>query len=131
MGIRIDWGRLALERGYDTPRQMLEDLYITKGLPLQSVADKLIVSATAVRHAMLAMGIKLRPRHQILKGPSCPKCTIQNSRVIASHPFGSYMIRYRICLSCGARFKTKEVVVCERGSTQGHEFRSESTVDGQ
>jgi len=108
----INWNEKARKMGYDNPKTMIADLYYVKEMSLEEVADKLIVSRTALTHFMDESSFPRRNKEDtkwIRGGPKCPDCGEVNSRVLQTFP-GDIYYRYRICRSCKRRFMTKEIV---------------------
>ena len=48
------------------------------------------------------------------QGICCPKCGSDYTKVKDSRPFFGTVKRRRVCLACGSRFTTEEVVRLER-----------------
>ena len=108
----IDWIEKAKEMNYDDPRKMIVDLYYAQGMSLDEIADKLIVSKSAVQQFMENSSLPRRDTKgsgQTRGGPKCPDCGAQNSKVLWSS-LGEFYYRHRQCRECKRKFTTKEVV---------------------
>jgi len=106
----IDWIEKAKEMNYNDPREMIADFYYVQGMSLDEIADKLIVSKSAVQQFMEASSLPRRGiKRQVKGGPKCPDCGAQNSKVLWSS-LGKFYYRHRQCRECRRKFTTKEVV---------------------
>jgi len=62
------WYVLASKLNYLNPKEMFEDLYIHKGLSLQSLAFRFKVSPQAIRYQLSKYSIHLKARGGTHKG---------------------------------------------------------------
>ena len=58
----IEWEPVAKQLGYETEKDMWVDLYSTKKLSIQQLAEKLDIGRNTVRDALERYEIPIRPR---------------------------------------------------------------------
>ena len=107
---RINWAAIAKNHGYDDPVQMIKDLY-EQGNSMTDIADKLILSTTAVRTFMLANGITPRSQAKLRTSPPCPECGHTGATVILSFTDPEGVTRRRSCRKCQHSFITRETAL--------------------
>ena len=104
---RIDWRAIARKQGYDDPVEMVRDMY-AQGNSMTDIADKLILSPTAVRNFMVANGITPRSPAKLHASPPCPVCGCTDATVTLSLADPEGVTRRRLCRNCGKLFMTRE-----------------------
>jgi len=127
MSYELDWVSISSDLGFSSPKRMLMELYYVEGMSLREMGKKLGLRTETIRDKMERLRLPLRGRggpNNSKKGPPCPRCSATVSYVTSCRMEAKGYTRYRKCILCGERFKTREVGIESCGSSPGPRSRN-------
>ena len=111
----IDWNSIGKKLGYKSAVEAVAHLYYVKGLSIDQVCAKMVVSRGALYDFMDKHALPRRDRMwtRVTGGPACPHCghtksIVKWGSVFPDHP-GYH--RYRRCKKCENYFATIEEAI--------------------